>query len=151
MPRSLRESPRSPGAGGKGQGVDAGTSLEGTEVTVCPTGWLHPQSGYTQEPRATPGLAPPALLGIAQAAGCLQGRAGFHPHGSSSKRSSVTSLEMAPTLPPFISHQWEPGRPSPLGTGMRGRLSAESQRNGGLMTREGHEDGGSSQGPAGHP
>lgn len=129
----------------------AGTSFEGTEATVYPTAWLHPQTGYTQEPRARPGLAPPALPGIALAAGCLQGRGGYHPHGSSSKRSSVTSLQMVPTLPPFISHQQGSGMPGPLGTGMRGRLSTEAQRNGELMTREGQEDGGSSQGLAGHP
>lgn len=64
------------------------------------------------------GLPPPALPGIALAAGCLQGRGGYHPHGSSSKRSSATSLEMVPMLPSFISNQWGSGMPSPLGIGM---------------------------------
>lgn len=118
---------------------------------MYPKAWLHPQTGYTQEPRATPGLAPPALPGIALAARCLQGRGGYHPQDSSSKRSSFASLEMAPTLSPLISYYWGSGVPSPLGTGMKGKLSTESQRNGGLMTREGQEDGGSSRGLAGHP
>lgn len=94
---------------------------------MYPTAWLHPRRGYTQEPRASPGLAPPALPGTALAAGCLQGRAGYHPHGSSSKRASVTSLEMALMLPPFISHQWGSGMPSPLGTGM-GKGSQQSHK-----------------------
>lgn len=138
------------GRAGAGR-LHAGTSLEGTEAIVYPTAWLHSQAGYTQEPRAARDLAPPALSGIALAAQCLQGRGGYHTHGSSSKRSSITSLEMAPTPPPFISHQWGSSMPSPLGTGMKGKLSTESQRNAGLMTREGQEDGGSSQGLAGHP
>lgn len=130
--------------------LHTGTSLAGTETTVYPTAWLHPRTGYTQEPKARPGLAPPALPGIALAARCLRGRGGCHPQDSSSKRSSAPSLEMAPTLPPFISHPWGSGMPNSLGTRMRGKLSTESQRNGGLMTREGQEDGGSSQGLAGH-
>lgn len=138
------------GRAGAGR-LHAGTSLGGTEAIVYPTAWLHPQTGYTQEPRAAQDLAPPALSGIALAARCLQGRGGYHTHGSSSERSSVTSLEMAPTPPPFISHQRRSGVPSPLGTGMKAKLSTESQRNGRLMTREGQEDGGSSQELEGHP
>lgn len=50
----------------------AGTSLEGTEATVYPTDWLHPQTGYTQEPRARvwhhqPCLALPWQLGACRA------------------------------------------------------------------------------------
>lgn len=136
---------------GRGRGWTPACSLEGTEAIVYPPAWLHPQTGYIQEPRATRDLAPPALSGIALAAGRLQARGGHHTHGSSSKRSSVTSLETAPTPPPFVSHQCGSGMPSPLGTGMKGMLSTESQRNERLMTREEQEDGGSSQGLAGHP
>lgn len=107
LPRSVRESPQKSGSRRKEAGtarLHTGTSLEGTEATVYPTAWLDPQNGYIQEPRATPSLAPPALPGIALAARCLQGRGGYHPQDSSSKRSSVTSLEMAPPLPPLMSY-----------------------------------------------
>ena len=85
---------------------------EGTEATAYPTYWLHPGA----QGNARAGTA--SLAGIALAAGRLRGRGGYHPHGSISKRSSVTTLEMVPMLPPFISHQWVSGMPNPLGPGM---------------------------------
>lgn len=50
LPRSLRESPQKSGSRREGAGVGrlhAGTSLEGTEATVYPTVWLHPQTGWS--------------------------------------------------------------------------------------------------------
>jgi len=77
---------------------------EGMEATVrrlaTTAGWLHP------------GAQGNAGAGIALAARRLQSRGGYHPNGSISKRSSVTSLEMVPTLPPFISQQCVSAVPS---------------------------------------
>lgn len=85
---------------------------EGMEATEHPVDWLHPGA------QGDAGAGTASLPGIALAAGRPRGRGGYHPHGSISKRSSVTSLEMVPTLPPFISHQWVSGVPTPLGPGM---------------------------------
>lgn len=88
---------------------------EEMEATVHPTDRLHPQTGYAQGDAGAGTTSPP---GIALAARRLRGRGGYHPHNSISKRSSVTSLEMVPVLPPFVFHQWVSGMPNLLGPGM---------------------------------
>jgi len=58
LPRSSRETPRASGSGREGAGVGclhADTSPKGWRP-LC-ADWLQPQAGYTQEPRATLGLA----------------------------------------------------------------------------------------------
>lgn len=122
--------------------LHAGTSLEGTEATVYPTAWLHPQTGYTQEPRATTGLPPPALPGTARAAGWVPPtrlqlqKVKCHQPGNN---AHAASLHLPSVGVWHAKSSWDR------------EVTQESQRNGELMTREGQEDGGNSQGLAGHP
>lgn len=68
-----------------------------THRPATSTDWLHPGArGNTRAGTAS-------LAGITLAAKRLRGRSGYYPHSSFSKRSSVTSLEMVPTLPTSIS------------------------------------------------
>lgn len=103
---------------------------KGMEATMHPTELLHPQTGYTQEPRAMPGLAPPRCLALLWQPGACRVEVGTTHMAPSPKGQASPAWKWSPRCLPSSPISGCPACQTPLGQGWGGRTPRGSQRDG---------------------